>query len=57
MFKASAGKTLTHIDHGSLAVLGAKGFLEAMVNARYREQYEDAASVRPQHAPPEDGRY
>ncbi len=27
------------------AVLGAKSFLEAMVNARYREQYEDAASV------------
>jgi 5-methyltetrahydropteroyltriglutamate--homocysteine methyltransferase len=27
------------------AVLGAKSFLEAMVHARYREQYEDAVSV------------
>ena len=27
------------------AALGAKSFLEAMVNARYREQYEDAVSV------------
>jgi hypothetical protein len=25
-------------------VLGRKGFLEAMVNSRYREQYEDAVS-------------
>src|SRR3974377_2599166 len=27
------------------AVLGSKSFLEAMVNSRYREQYEDAVSV------------
>ena len=27
------------------AALGAKSFLEAMVNARYREQYEDAVCV------------
>jgi len=27
------------------AVLGAQSFLEAMMNARYREQYEDAVSV------------
>ena len=40
MFKASAGKTLWYT-----AVLGAKSFLEAMLNARYREQYEDAVSV------------
>ena len=52
MFKASAGKTLPTSIIGSLprpswytAVLGAKSFLEAMVNARYREQYEDAVSV------------
>src|SRR5947199_321361 len=52
MFKASAGKTLPTSIIGSLprpswytAVLGAKTFLEAMVNARYREQYEDAVSV------------
>src|SRR5262249_41407497 len=52
MFKASAGKTLLTSIIGSLprpsgytAVLGAKTFLEAMVNARYREQYEDAVSV------------
>jgi methionine synthase II (cobalamin-independent) len=52
MFRASAGKTLPTSIIGSLprpswytAVLGAKSFLEAMVNARYREQYEDAVSV------------
>jgi 5-methyltetrahydropteroyltriglutamate--homocysteine methyltransferase len=52
MFKASAGKMLPTSIIGSLprpawytAVLGAKSFLEAMVNARYREQYEDAVSV------------
>ena len=52
MFKASAGKTLPTSIIGSLprpswytAVLKAKTFLEAMVNARYREQYEDAVSV------------
>src|SRR3974390_3737698 len=52
MFKASAGKTLPTSIIGSLprpswytAVLGARTFLEAMVNARYREQYEDAVSV------------
>src|SRR5215470_11221775 len=52
MFKASAGKTLPTSIIGSLprpswytAVLGAKSFLEAMVNARYREQYEDAVSA------------
>jgi 5-methyltetrahydropteroyltriglutamate--homocysteine methyltransferase len=52
MFKASAGKTLPTSIIGSLprpswytAVLGAGSFLEAMVNARYREQYEDAVSV------------
>ena len=52
MFKASAGKTLPTSIIGSLprpswytAVLGSKSFLEAMVNARYREQYEDAVSV------------
>ena len=52
MFKASAGKTLPTSIIGSLprpswytAVLGAKSFLEAMRNARYREQYEDAVSV------------
>src|ERR1051326_8460580 len=27
------------------AVLGSKSFLEAMINARYREQYEDAVSA------------
>ena len=52
MYKASAGKTLPTSIIGSLprpswytAVLGAQSFLEAMVNARYREQYEDAVSV------------
>jgi|GEM_PF-6389011 len=52
MFKASAGKTLPTSIIGSLprpswytAVLGTETFLEAMLNARYREQYEDAVSV------------
>jgi 5-methyltetrahydropteroyltriglutamate--homocysteine methyltransferase len=52
MFKASAGRMLTTSIIGSLprpswytAALGARSFLEAMVNARYREQYEDAVSV------------
>ena len=52
MFKASAGKMLATSIIGSLprpswytAVLGSKSFLEAMLNARYREQYEDAVSV------------
>src|SRR5499433_3900523 len=52
MYKASAGQTLPTSINGALprpswytAVLGAKSFLEAMVNARYREQYEDAVSV------------
>ena len=52
MYRASAGVLLPTSIIGSLprpswytAVLGAKSFLEAMVNARYREQYEDAVSV------------
>jgi 5-methyltetrahydropteroyltriglutamate--homocysteine methyltransferase len=52
MYKASAELTLPTSITGSLprpawytAVLGAQSFLEAMVNARYREQYEDAVSV------------
>jgi 5-methyltetrahydropteroyltriglutamate--homocysteine methyltransferase len=52
MFKASAGVTLPTSIIGSLprpawytAVLGRQSFLEAMSNARYREQYEDAVSV------------
>jgi 5-methyltetrahydropteroyltriglutamate--homocysteine methyltransferase len=52
MFKASAGIVLPTSIIGSLprpawytAVLGRQTFLEAMVNARYREQYEDAVSV------------
>lgn len=52
MFKASANVVLPTSIIGSLprpswytAVLGAQSFLEAMVNARYREQYEDAVSV------------
>src|ERR671934_2656767 len=51
MYKASAGVTLPTSIIGSLpraawynAVLGRKSFLEAMVNSRYREQYEDAVS-------------
>jgi 5-methyltetrahydropteroyltriglutamate--homocysteine methyltransferase len=52
MYKASAGVMLPTSIIGSLprpawynAVLGRKSFLEAMLNARYREQYEDAVSV------------
>jgi len=52
MFKASAGVILPTSIIGSLprpawysAVLGRQSFLEAMSNARYREQYEDAVSV------------
>ena len=51
MYKASAGVTLPTSIIGSLprpawynAVLGSKSFLEAMINSRYREQYEDAVS-------------
>src|SRR5262245_30907924 len=51
MYKASAGIALPTSIIGSLprpawydAVLGRKSFLEAMVHARYREQYEDAVS-------------
>ncbi|HWV41961.1 cobalamin-independent methionine synthase II family protein [Pseudorhodoplanes sp.] len=51
MFKASAGVMLPTSIIGSLprptwytATLGSKPFLEAMVNSRYREQYEDAVS-------------
>jgi 5-methyltetrahydropteroyltriglutamate--homocysteine methyltransferase len=51
MYKASAGITLPTSIIGSLprpawynAVLGTRSFLEAMVNSRYREQYEDAVS-------------
>src|SRR5918999_946495 len=49
MYKASAGVALPTSIIGSLprpywynAVLGSRSFLEAMVNSRYREQYEDA---------------
>src|ERR1700730_19159695 len=52
MYKASAGIMLPTSIIGSLprpawygAVLGNQSFLEAMVNSRYREQYEDAVSV------------
>jgi len=52
MYKATAKLVLPTSIIGSLprpawytAVLGARSFLEAMVNARYREQYEDAVSV------------
>lgn len=52
MFKASANVVMPTSIIGSLprpawytAVLGSKSFLEAMVNSRYREQYEDAVSV------------
>jgi 5-methyltetrahydropteroyltriglutamate--homocysteine methyltransferase len=51
MYKASAGVMLPTSIIGSLprpswynAVLGSRSFLEAMINARYREQYEDAVS-------------
>jgi 5-methyltetrahydropteroyltriglutamate--homocysteine methyltransferase len=52
MFRASADLMLPTSIIGSLprpawytAVLGRQSFLEAMSNARYREQYEDAVSV------------
>jgi 5-methyltetrahydropteroyltriglutamate--homocysteine methyltransferase len=52
MYKASAGLILPTSITGSLprpswftAQLGRQSFLEAMVNARWREQYEDAVSV------------
>ena len=52
MFKASANVVLPTSIIGSLprpawydAVLGSTTFLEAMMHARYREQYEDAVSV------------
>ncbi|HTZ81458.1 MAG TPA: hypothetical protein VMC10_26345 [Stellaceae bacterium] len=52
MYKASAGVVLPTSIIGSLprpswydAVLGNQTFLEAMMHARYREQYEDAVSV------------
>jgi 5-methyltetrahydropteroyltriglutamate--homocysteine methyltransferase len=52
MYKASAGVMLPTSIIGSLprpswynAVLGRRSFLEAMINARFREQYEDAVSV------------
>src|SRR5262245_19272516 len=51
MFKASASVMLPTSIIGSLprpgwykAVLGRQNFLEAMVYAEYREQYEDAVS-------------
>src|SRR3982074_2392831 len=51
MYKASAGIALPTSIIGSLprpywytAVLGWRSFLEAMVNSRCREQYEDAVS-------------
>lgn len=52
MFKGSAKTVLPTSIIGSLprpswynATLGSRSFLEAMVNSRYREQYEDAVSV------------
>ncbi len=52
MFKASATVVLPTSIIGSLprpawydAVLGNQSFMEAMVHARWREQYEDAVSV------------
>ena len=52
MYKASADVILPTSIIGSLprpswytAGLGAQNFLEAMMNLRYREQYEDAVSV------------
>lgn len=51
MFKATSNVMLPTSIIGSLprpnwytATLGTKSFLEAMVNSRYREQYEDAVS-------------
>jgi 5-methyltetrahydropteroyltriglutamate--homocysteine methyltransferase len=52
MFKGSANIVLPTSIIGSLprpswynATLGSRSFLEAMVNSRYREQYEDAVST------------
>ena len=52
MYKASAGIVLPTSIIGSLprpawhtAQLGRRSFLEALVNARWREQYEDAVST------------
>jgi len=52
VYKASAGIVLPTSIIGSLprpawhtAQLGRRNFLEAMVNARWREQYEDAVST------------
>jgi methionine synthase II (cobalamin-independent) len=52
MYKASAGVLLPTSIIGSLprpawhtVQLGSRTFLEAMVNARWREQYEDAVST------------
>src|ERR1700737_12935 len=52
MYKASAGALLPTSIIGSLprpawhtVQLGSRSFLEAMVNARWREQYEDAVST------------
>src|SRR5271169_3686001 len=52
VYKASAGIMLPTSIIGSLprpawytAQLGRRSFLEAMVNARWREQYEDAVST------------
>ncbi|HEY2474459.1 MAG TPA: hypothetical protein VGI19_06615, partial [Candidatus Cybelea sp.] len=52
MFRASANVVMPTSIIGSLprpawydAVLGACNFLEAMMDSRYREQYEDAVSV------------
>jgi 5-methyltetrahydropteroyltriglutamate--homocysteine methyltransferase len=52
MLKASANLILPTSITGSLprpswydAVLGSRSFLEAMMHARYREQYEDAVTV------------
>src|SRR6266404_3435143 len=52
MFKASANTTMPTSIIGSLprptwytVNLGAQSLLEAMVNSRYREQYEDAVST------------
>ena len=63
MYKASAGIALPTSIIGSLprpawytAVLGPKSFLEAMVNSRYREQYEDAQPQDRQNARPRSAR-
>src|SRR5580693_7990639 len=54
MYKASAGVLLPTSIIGSLprpawhtVQLGSRSFLEAMVNARWREQYEEAVSTHP----------